>query len=240
MASEGLSPAFLAFLATIRGKRARIVIQHILEYGFISTEDLELRYGYKHPPRAIRDVREQGVWLEAYTLKNQQGKPIAAYRFGPAPHFSPQYKGRQPVAKKVRDRLFEEHHDTCQLCQQKYPRNFLQLDHRIPFEIAGESPSQDPATLYQVVCRSCNRAKSWTCEQCDNLRGPKAPESCACCYWASPAAYTHVALQDVRRVELVWVGSEAIAEYERLRLAADSAGLSLVDYLLARLRQSKG
>ena len=44
-------------LPNIRNKRARIVIEHILAHGHITTEDLE-HYGYKHPPRAARDVRE--------------------------------------------------------------------------------------------------------------------------------------------------------------------------------------
>lgn len=47
-------------LPSIRNKRARVVIEHILEHGYITTEQLEKDYGYNHPPRAARDVREVG------------------------------------------------------------------------------------------------------------------------------------------------------------------------------------
>lgn len=57
MSESELPGDFLAFLATIQGKRSRVVIDHILKHGFITTEELETLYGYGHPPRAIRDVR---------------------------------------------------------------------------------------------------------------------------------------------------------------------------------------
>jgi hypothetical protein len=75
-----LPDEFLALLRSIKGKRARVVVDHILEHGLITTEDLETLYGYKHPPRAIRDVRDQGVPIETFTVKNSQGRTIAAYR----------------------------------------------------------------------------------------------------------------------------------------------------------------
>ena len=49
---------FLKLAESITNKRAKIVIDHILKHGFITTEDLEKTYGYNHPPRAARDVRE--------------------------------------------------------------------------------------------------------------------------------------------------------------------------------------
>ncbi len=80
MTKPSLPRDFLELLKKIKGKRARIVVDHILEHGFITTEDLESRYGYKHPPRAVRDVRDQGVPLETFSVKNAEGRTIAAYR----------------------------------------------------------------------------------------------------------------------------------------------------------------
>jgi hypothetical protein len=37
---------FLELLKGVIGKRSRIVVEHILEHGFITTEDLEVKYGY--------------------------------------------------------------------------------------------------------------------------------------------------------------------------------------------------
>lgn len=36
---------FLDYVKSITNKRAKIVIDHILKYGFITTEDLETTYG---------------------------------------------------------------------------------------------------------------------------------------------------------------------------------------------------
>ena len=45
-----LSKSVLDKLNAITDKRPSIVIQHILKYGFITTEDLKEKYGYEHPP----------------------------------------------------------------------------------------------------------------------------------------------------------------------------------------------
>jgi hypothetical protein len=76
------SKEFLKLAKSITNKRAKIVIDHILEKGFITTEDLEKTYGYNHPPRAARDVRESGIPLDTFKIKSNEGKSIAAYRFG--------------------------------------------------------------------------------------------------------------------------------------------------------------
>ena len=59
---------FLEYVQSITNKRAKIVIDHILAHGFITTEDLEKTYGYNHPPRAARDVREAGTPLETFKI----------------------------------------------------------------------------------------------------------------------------------------------------------------------------
>lgn len=54
-------PELLELLKKVTGKRAKTVIEHILQYGQITTQELKNTYGYNHPPRAIRDVREKGI-----------------------------------------------------------------------------------------------------------------------------------------------------------------------------------
>ena len=49
------SKEFLDLLKSVTAKRPKTVIDHILQYGFITTEDLKNKYGYNHPPRAVRD-----------------------------------------------------------------------------------------------------------------------------------------------------------------------------------------
>lgn len=65
-------------LNAITDKRPATVIKHILEHGQITTEDLEKKYGYKHAPRAARDVRERGINLKTFYVKSSQGKRIGA------------------------------------------------------------------------------------------------------------------------------------------------------------------
>ena len=76
-----LSQEFIDVLKAVTKKRARFVIDTILEKGYCSTEDLK-NAGYEHAPRAARDVRELGIPLETYKIKDSTGKSIAAYRFG--------------------------------------------------------------------------------------------------------------------------------------------------------------
>ena len=67
-----------------------------------------------------------------------------------------------------------------------------------------------------LLSRSANRAKSWSCEHCANWLELKDPEICQRCYWAFPEDYDHVAMQQVRRVDIMWSGEE-ISVYEQFR-----------------------
>lgn len=61
MTQRELPPDFLKLIESIQQRRPRTVLDHILEHGHITTEELKNRYGYNHPPRAARDVREHGI-----------------------------------------------------------------------------------------------------------------------------------------------------------------------------------
>ncbi len=104
-----LSEDFKAVLNAVTNKRARFVIDTILEKGFCSTEDLKNR-GYEHAPRAARDVRELGIPLETFKIKDSMGKNIAAYRFGDweeAKKVNPLAKtsGRTQLTEKLKSAL---------------------------------------------------------------------------------------------------------------------------------------
>jgi hypothetical protein len=115
--NQPLPDDFLKFLKTIKGKRSQIVVQHILEHGFITTEDLEIKYGYKHPPRAVRDVREQGVPIETFTTKDSQNRSIAAYRFAnPSLIQTDKIGGRRPFSKSFKARLIRKSGNKCAIC----------------------------------------------------------------------------------------------------------------------------
>ena len=69
-----IDPMLLALCESIDAKRARTVIDHILEYGIITNEELNDLYGYDHPPRAIRDVRENGIPLITHSVTSPKNR----------------------------------------------------------------------------------------------------------------------------------------------------------------------
>ena len=77
-----ISKKFLELCHSVTAKRTKTVIDHILAHGFITTEELKDKYGYNHPPRAVRDVREHGIPIETFRVTGSDGRKIAAYRFG--------------------------------------------------------------------------------------------------------------------------------------------------------------
>ena len=180
MVSENLPKEFLARLKAVTAKRAGIVIAHILKHGHITTEELKEKYGYGHPPRAAKDVRDQGIPLETFRVKGTDGRTIAAYRFGdPSAVRRGFLGGRRAFSKGFKAALFAASADRCQVCLQKYEERYLQIDHRVPYEVAGDVKFDErDAASYILVCASCNRAKSWSCEHCPNWTKLKIVKTC--------------------------------------------------------------
>jgi len=229
--TEEFPEKFLKKLQSITSKRARIVIDHILENGFISTEDLEKTYGYNHPPRAARDVREQGIPLETFRVKSSDGRNIAAYRFGKLEDVHRgRLGGRKVFPKALKEALYQEGEGKCAICMGGFEKRYLQVDHRVPFEIAGDDDHLDRnANDYMLLCASCNRAKSWSCEHCPNW-SKKSLKVCSHCYWAFPHEYNHIALREIRRTDIIW-DEEEIQTYDELMVAARKADSAIPDYV---------
>lgn len=243
MASEKLPKDFLARLKSVTAKRARVVIDHILEHGHITTEELKEKYGYGHPPRAAKDVRDEGIPLETFAVKGRDGRTIAAYHFGdPSAVRRGFLGGRRAFSKAFKAALVEASGSRCQICFQEYEERYLQIDHRVPYEVAGDVEFDERDTgSYMLVCGSCNRAKSWSCEHCRNWTELKSAKTCRSCYWASPESYAHVAMQDARHLHLVWLGKETKA-YDALKQTAETSSQSMPDYVkkaLSRLVSKK-
>jgi hypothetical protein len=84
MIDDQFPPEFIALLRNVTAKRPKTVIDHILEYGQITTVELKEKYGYNHPPRAIRDIREQGIPIETLKVTGTDGRKIGPWSsFGP-------------------------------------------------------------------------------------------------------------------------------------------------------------
>lgn len=201
-------------IAAVTNKRARFVLDRIVEKGLVTTEEIN-RAGYDHPPRAAQDVRDLGFRLKTIKVKHTNGRSIAAYVFDEG-ELEPGKEGRRLLPKKERDALIHAAGDKCQICGATHN---LQVDHRIPYEVAAES-QRGEAEPYQILDGSCNRKKSWACEHCPNWLKIKSLDVCRSCYWASPIDYTHVAMEEQRRADLVWIGDE-VRDFERLKREAE-------------------
>jgi len=238
MTEETYPEDFLALIRSIANKRAKTVVEHILKHGFITTEELETLYGYKHPPRAARDVREQGVPLETIRVKNTEGRTIAAYRFGDLSQVrKDRLGGRSVFSKQFKASLIEEYRLQCCICAGRYEKRYLQIDHRVPYEVSGDTAGVERHVEdYMLLCGSCNRAKSWSCEHCLNWTEIKSVEICVACYWAHPEAYKHAALRSIRRLDMVWTEDE-VAFYDQLKAKAEQSNKPLAVYIKELIQQ---
>ena len=131
---------FLDLLNSVTAKRPRTVIRHILQNGFITSQELKDLYGYNHPPRAVRDVREHGIPLVTYRVEGTDGRRIAAYKFGdPSDSSNMLLKstGRTYLSKALKQALIEKYGSKCFVYFEPMDENLLQVDHRVPYEIGG-------------------------------------------------------------------------------------------------------
>ena len=235
---EGWTPELLSKAKAITAKRARTVITHILANGQITSDDIQNLYHYRHTSRAIRDVRELGIPITTASVRSADGRTISSYRFGnPKDARGGKWSGRSAFPKAFKSEIATTDGMRCHVCLARLAERYLQVDHRVPFEIAGEPEldALDPAD-YMLLDGSCNRAKSWSCEHCPNWVA-KNPATCKSCYWANPQTYSHVATEEMRRLDLVWTAEET-AEYDQAASRAAKGGLPMPEFVKLAIRVS--
>lgn len=208
---------FLDLLASVKGKRARTVIDHILKHGSITTTDLKDTYGYDHPPRAIRDVKEAGIPV-VKTMETCDGVRRARYTFGnpdDAGKFSHR-TGRSRIEVAVKNRLVDLYGEIDFLYLTPVPKNELQVDHRIPYEINGDGDEDEGDNRFMLLSASANRLKSHACENCPNWT-KRDPQMCRECFWAYPEHYSHIGGKPERIAMVVLKSDEDIAKWDKIR-----------------------
>jgi hypothetical protein len=229
MEEQTYSQEFLDLLHSITAKRAKTVIDHILKYGSITTEDLKNTYGYNHPPRAIRDVKDYGIPIVMHRVTGSDGRKIAAYKFGEfTPDLMRRISGRHALSKKLKEELIAIHGAKCSIYNEPMSADELQIDHRVPFEVGGDYVAEDEPEYYQLLSPSANRLKSWACEKCDNWNNRKDSSICLTCYWAYPENYEHIAMTPIRRLDIMFSGDE-IKLYEEIKKQAASENKEIQD-----------
>ena len=223
---------FLKLCRSVTAKRPKTVIEHILKHGHITTEELKEKYGYNHPPRAVRDVREHGIPLETFRVTGSDGRKIAAYHFGDVR--KKRYRkisGRTGLSKKIKESLIKKYGSKCFIYLEDMDESELQIDHRVPYEVGGDGESVKPnPDNFMLLSGSANRAKSWSCEHCENWQTLKNKGICLSCYWASPEDYSHVAMRQVRRADLMWQDKE-VEQYEKLKSDAKLSKRTVPEFI---------
>lgn len=240
--SNQVHPKILELCAKVTAKRPRTVIDHLLEHGAITSEELQVLYGYDHPPRAIADVRDQGIPIETFrTIHTESGRKIGAYRFGdPDRIVRGRIGGRKAFSKAFKSALIGRYGAKDAFTGEECHPRFLQIDHRVPYRVAGETVFEEGKPEdYLLLDASSQRAKSWSCEQCHNWQEAKDVDICRSCFWASPEQYAHIAGRDVRRVDIEWQGDE-IAVYEDLRRRAAGESSPISAHIKRLLRKAVG
>ena len=161
-------------------------------------------------------------------MSGSDGRKIAAYRFGELGTGAlRRMEGRTGLSKIIKDALIARYGCRCFIYLEELPERDLQIDHRVPCEVAGdgEEVGLKPED-FMLLCGSANRAKSWSCEHCENWTHGKKREVCLTCYWASPESYDHIAMRQVRRLDLIWQGDEVVS-YESLKTQAGDLSIEI-------------
>lgn len=241
MSKKKIPKSFIALIEKITNKRARIVIDHILKHGVITTEELEKDYGYNHPPRAARDVREAGIPLKTIRVKSKDGqRNIAAYKFGDFDSVrQDRIQGRINWPKNFKQDLVEKYGSKCLISGAELEPRALQIDHRIPYQIIGDDPDAIELDVnnFMLLSGTSNRAKSWSCEHCENWNDLHEINICESCYWAFPEEYTHVAMKEVRRLDITWQDKE-VTDYEKLKEKSDNLSIDLPTFVKEILKNN--
>ena len=231
---RSLDSELVKLCKSVTAKRARTVIDHILKHGVITNEDLSETYGYDHPPRAIRDVRENGIPLITHSVTSPKtGRRMGAYTFGKLDDIRHgRIGGRKAFSKQFKQELITKYGSRDAFSGEPLDERYLQIDHRVPYQVGGDT-ALDPDE-YMLIDASSQRAKSWSCEHCENFTATLDINICKSCFWASPESYTHVALSPHRRIDIVWRDKE-ISQYDELRADADKFGISVQQMIKKKL-----
>lgn len=217
-----------------RGKNKRAVetLKALLDKGRVSTDEIQA-VGYNHPPRAIADIRDLGVPIvTTMTTSEKTGKSMAVYTFGKLEDIREgRIGGRSAFSKSFKKDLVKHYGAVDHITRVPVDERVLQIDHRVPYRIAGEFRGATPnVDNFMLLDGSSQRAKSWSCENCPNMKAPRTADICRTCFWAFPENYTHIATKEYRRTDIVWREAD-VAVHDLLKEQADKRDIDVAELL---------
>lgn len=206
-----------------------MVFDYLIENSYITTEIIK-NWGYEHPPRAIKDLTDSGINLIRSFITNEAGRRIARYTLSD-PRALPNTNRRQNVPKALKNNIYNAQQGCCALCNGKFEPHELQADHKVPYLVQPDNGSAKSESDYMLLCGSCNRSKSWSCEHCTNGNLIKVVDTCIKCYWYNPLDCLHVALQQFRRADIIWQGDSEIKSHTMMVREAAKEKTNLPSYI---------
>lgn len=229
--------AYLSRVLTVCSSRARFVIEKIQRQGSITSDEIQVE-GYLHGARAVGDVRDQGVPLVTARTDGKDGRQMAIYTFGLSDDIKPHmFGGRVAFPPSLKPLLIARDGNYCAISKRSLPADKLQIDHRVPYYIAGDPRgARDPAE-FMLLSAQMQRAKSWACENCPNGKVGFDVSICRSCYWASPDDYRHVATSHERRLELIFTADETRI-FDELKEKASRINLTAQAYAKLTLKEA--
>lgn len=217
-------------------KRGKILLEIILRSGSVTTEELEA-VGYRDAASAARDVRDTGIPLITGKARSKTGGRTARYTLGKAKDIiDGRFNGRTIIPKSVKEKVLAHYGCVDWLTGAAMPRTALTVDHRVPFRVLGDPKKPDwRIEELMPLDKSSQRSKSWACEACENYR-IRDPDICRECFWAFPETYEHIAMEPLRRTDMVWRNSD-VELHDRMKARAEAEGITMPEMLLRLARK---
>jgi hypothetical protein len=214
---------FLDLLVSNFSKRGNFVRDTMLTKGSVTRWDM---LGAGYDPVAVCDLTSLGVTVSTKMI-SEKGKSSMEYTLNPQA-FIDRAESRMFMTPKERRRFFRSYGCKCLTCSLTLDPRSLQVDHRIPFILVGNSLVKlEGYSALKPACPSCNSTREDICRECIKKRGTNHEVlECRTCYWAYPENYTHIAGTH-RSLILVASTRDDPSKLEQVREFALSIGLDV-------------
>lgn len=220
-------------------KRAKALAELLIEKGKVSTKEIREMLNEEHPPSAARDLKDLGIPIKM-TWGSSNGRRYGIYEFdNPDLLENNILRGRQYFPKSLKSNLIKRDGERCNISNINFKSQYLQIDHRIPYRLAGENglPKDHPED-FQLLSAASQKQKSKICEgECQNFKSVKNPEICKDCYWAYPEDYNHIATQQIRVLNVGFLDKD-VELFERIKSASLQSGLSMDQLIIDLIKQN--
>lgn len=192
--------------------KVKTLILHTLAEGrWVSSKVLLELTNQKYFDRRIRELRdEQGYDIE---MAHREGEPHYRLRSD----VRTETKTRTYLSAAEKRTFLIEKPPTCALCGSGGSvGKDLVWDHRRPLLRNGTGDIEN----FQLLCRNCNNQKRSICRSCTF--------ECSLCYFAFPEKFEEPLLLRPERLDSI----------EKLKAEASKMGISIEDYIIAKLNKT--